>query len=249
MSIHMCVCAHCGQPVTNDANVCPHCGAEHQENARLNKIPETIDELRDFCAMHQMPLEKMRFFIGEDYRDARAFGIYKDEAGNCVVYKNKADGSRAVRYEGPDEKYAVCELYEKLKSETELRRGTRSASAKRAGWGPFVYFGFMVLIFAIYIGVLCHMPKRGYYRYENDIYYCIQNDWYLYSSLLDDWGRAYNIPQELQESYRDYYEGRAYDRDYNVSDFSSSSYYDDYDWDSGDYSSWDSFDTDWSSDW
>ncbi len=31
-----------------------------------------------------------------------------------IVYKNKADGSRSIRYRGPDEAYAVRALYEKL---------------------------------------------------------------------------------------------------------------------------------------
>ena len=56
------------------------------------------------------------FFIGIDYRQPRAFGIY--QAGNeFIVYKNKADGTRAVRYQGTDEAYAVNELYLKLKDE------------------------------------------------------------------------------------------------------------------------------------
>ena len=127
MSIH--VCDQCGKPIPDDATVCPHCGATQVEDIRLTKIPEAIEELQAFCAMHKMPLDAMRFFIGEDFKGAKAFGIYKDANGDCVVYKNKADGSRAVRYKGPDEKHAVREIYEKLKSETDLRRGV---TGKRA---------------------------------------------------------------------------------------------------------------------
>ena len=94
MSIH--ICGACGKPIPDDASFCPHCGAEQLEDIRLTKIPETIEQLRAFCAAHQMPLEKMRFFIGENYTGARAFGIYKDKNGNCVVYKNKAAQS-AIR--------------------------------------------------------------------------------------------------------------------------------------------------------
>ena len=50
------------------------------------------------------------------------FGIYRDEDGEFVVYKNKSDGSRAVRYKGLDEAFAVNELYEKLRSEVSERR-------------------------------------------------------------------------------------------------------------------------------
>ena len=96
------------------------------------KKPQTIEELKAFCLSKGMPLEQMRFFIGEDYRGARAFGIYKDDDGEFVVYKNKSDGSRAVRYKGPDEAIAVNELYEKLKTETETRRQrSRAASGVR----------------------------------------------------------------------------------------------------------------------
>ena len=98
--------------------------------AERYRKPQTIDELKQFCAEKGMPLEKMRFFIGEDYPHPRAFGIYEDADGDFVVYKNKADGTRAVRYKGPNEAYAVNELYEKLKYETDKRRGN---ATKRNG--------------------------------------------------------------------------------------------------------------------
>lgn len=78
-----------------------------------------------------MPLEKMRFFINEDRREPRCFGIYQDEyTGHWVVYKNKADGSRAVRYSGPDEAYAAQEIWAKINSEIELRRAKAASAAK-----------------------------------------------------------------------------------------------------------------------
>ena len=57
-----------------------------------------------------------RFFIGKDTRAPRAFGIYEAN-GEFIVYKNKSDGSRAIRYKGTDEAYAVNELYMRLKEE------------------------------------------------------------------------------------------------------------------------------------
>ena len=71
----------------------------------------------------------MRFFIGVDYKKPKAFGIYQDGDGNFVVYKNKADGSRAIRYKGTDEAYAVHELYLKMQSEVQKQKTRRSASA------------------------------------------------------------------------------------------------------------------------
>ena len=70
-----------------------------------------------------MPLEKMRFFIGENRKDPKCFGVYQDEStGNWIVYKNKADGTRAVRYEGPDEARAAQEIWNKIGDEVKHRK-------------------------------------------------------------------------------------------------------------------------------
>ena len=70
-----------------------------------------------------MPLEKMRFFIGENRKEPKCFGVYQDEStGNWVVYKNKADGTRTVRYEGPDEARAAQEIWNKIGDEVKHRK-------------------------------------------------------------------------------------------------------------------------------
>ncbi len=273
MSIH--ICNHCGKPLPDDAAVCPYCGEALTENIRLTKIPETIEELQAFCAAHKMPLDAMRFFIGEDFRGARAFGIFKREDGTCVVYKNKADGSRAVRYEGPDEKHAVREIYEKIKSETDLRRGVSAASAPARGagapadddepmkpwqiaaggllvfWKPIVIVLAAVLLFR-WIG---NTPDRGYYRYRDDTYYYQNHGWYLYNALSNDWEQTYDVPEALEKDYDDYYQSETYDSGYALSDFTDSGYYEEdtgffsdlFDSDSSydDYD-WDSGDDSWS---
>ena len=90
-------CYHCGEPLSEEDKVCPRCGADAHESRK----PTTIYELRTYCAQKRVPLAQIRFFIGEDYREPRAFGIYQDDDGQFVVYKNKADGSRAIRYRAP----------------------------------------------------------------------------------------------------------------------------------------------------
>ena len=114
-------CEYCGSSVGTEEQYCPFCGAPNphyqpgsasQPRDREGK-PRTMAELQAFCAAKGMPLEKMRFFIGVDMREPRAFGIYRD-GSDFVVYKNKSDGSRAIRYRGPDEAFAVSELYDKL---------------------------------------------------------------------------------------------------------------------------------------
>ena len=120
------------------------------ENNGGTRIPQTIEELKAFCAEKGMPLEKMRFFIGENIQEPKAFGIYRDENDRFVVYKNKADGSRAVRYSGPDEAYAVRELYLKLKSEVDLRRSPGGGSVLRKrgiSTGTILLIVFLVLLF------------------------------------------------------------------------------------------------------
>ena len=119
-------CPYCGGTIRSNERFCTKCGSPNshyiEDTARVIIHPKTIDELKEYCAERDMPLLRMRFFIGEDYQGAQAFGIYKDEgADRYIVYKNKSDGSRAVRYSGPDEAYAVNEIYQKLLEECRKR--------------------------------------------------------------------------------------------------------------------------------
>lgn len=80
-------------------------------------IPKTIEELKKWYKNMHLPNENIsRFFIGKNYKEAQAFGIYYDKkTKNFVVYKNKSDGNRLIRYNGPDEEFAVNELFLRLK--------------------------------------------------------------------------------------------------------------------------------------
>ncbi len=111
-------CDYCGNYMETTDECCPHCGAENTHIAgHYSKDPVTIDELKAYCIEHKIPYEKLHVHVGENYTEPKAFGIYKDlVSGNFVVYKNKADGQRAIRYEGKDEAYAVHELFLKIRS-------------------------------------------------------------------------------------------------------------------------------------
>ncbi len=117
-------CPFCGAVISSEERICPSCGAENQgfvaDSPRRILNPRTIQELKEYCAERGMPLLRMRFFVGENYKEPKAFGIYQDGT-DFVVYKNKADGSRAIRYRGPDEAHAVHELHAKLLSECHMR--------------------------------------------------------------------------------------------------------------------------------
>ncbi len=248
---------------------CPNCGAPNDQAQRSGSgIPKTIPELQQFCARHRLPLAKMRFFIGQDYRQPRAFGIYEDEDGNFVVYKNKADGSRAIRYRGKDEAYAVNEIYQKMKAEVTNQRSHRAAAsanpyspanvvsrsaAKRRKRGLFhkiKVFCIVLLVLVVVSGVASgiggyraeHRPHTGYYSYNGNYYYNQNDSWYTY----DD--NAFWIPavadEELIENSDSYYQSYSYSSQYDVTDFSDSAYYVEPDTWSDD---WDDSDWSWSS--
>ena len=222
---------------------------------RVNSVAELIERTKD------MPLEKMRFFINEDKKEARCFGIYQEpDTGHWVVYKNKADGSRAVRYSGPDEGYAAQELWAKIQSEIELRRAKYSRKKKSRGEIIFERITALVLAAAVAAGLffivrwISRMPDRGYYLIEDALYY-FQDDWYYYDD--DAW-----LPYEDAGGYEWYggnYYGAQYDGFEDAEDaFEYSQYYeapaaDDDNGDSNDdhdiFDSWDTGDTNWDSDW
>ena len=236
------------------------------QEERLITEPETIEELQLYCSQRNLPLEKMRFFIGQDYKEPRAFGIYEDEYGLFVVYKNKADGTRAVRYRGMDQAHAVRELFLKLQEEAGNQR-LRSSQA-RDGIKEYVERGTVqpkkknvkailaagLLAAAIGLGIhqIAVTPDNGYYDYNGQQYYYQSGDWYWYDDTV--W-LPISPDQELIDDYSDYYLSDYYSPDYGVSDFTYSDFYESdtgSDWDSdSDWSvdDWDSDFTDWSSDW
>lgn len=110
--------------------------SNQQDGNPMNLRPKTIEELKQWYAARHLPPEHVtRFFIGKDIREPKAFGIYKNEDGDCVVYKNKSDGQRAIRYCGPDEVFAVSEILAKLKDEIAKRKAGREAARGGRGVG------------------------------------------------------------------------------------------------------------------
>ena len=235
-------------------------------NPASGEIPKTIEELKAYCAYHEMQLARMRFFIGEDYKYPRAFGIYRD-GDHVVVYKNKASGNRAVRYSGPDEAYGVRELYNKLLEECHARdiwpdgrpQGQgRGMTRRRPNRQKDYFFRIAVVVFIIicilYYGYN-HIKHShdGYYRMNDDgMYYRYGSDWY-YSDGIADW---YLVSMLMDDgSYDDYYLGEDYDSSWEYGDFYDSQAWADIQAEeeshtsSSDYDSWDSGSTDWDSDW
>ena len=264
-------CEYCKAYINDYDEKCPNCGAPNEHLVRKAKgSPKTIEELKEWYKQKNLPPEETtRFFIGTDYKKPRAFGIYKDEeTGNFVVYKNKDNGQRAIRYEGKDEAYAVNELYLKLKEEI-VNQKTRNLNRKQASKYSgsqrkrrmtlseiIIIISIIILMSGLFFFAVKGSRSRGYYNYDDTYYYYQGGDWYIYNS---GWERASDVPDELEDNSKDYYSSYSYDSNYGTSDFSETSYYyepsssssDDWDsgssWDSSD--SWDSGGTDWGSDW
>lgn len=271
-------CDYCGSFIDDTEDICPNCGAANSHMMRSGDgVPKTIEELKTFCQNRSLPLEKMRFYIGEDFKEPKAFGIYKDADGNFIVYKNKGDGTRAERYRGTDEAYAVNEIYQKLRSEIQIRRdkyGSGHSSGSGSGGSGWTNarrksaIKALVLLVAIIVvsTVITRLaekdPNRGYYDYNGSYYYYLgSNTWYMYDDVLDSWEYT-TVDGPLYDSYADYWQGSDYDSQYGFSDFEDTSYYYDYitnsssyndNWDNGDWDvggfDWDIGDTDWDTDW
>lgn len=266
-------CSQCGAPLTGAADTAgaANTGEQTPANAAVagssgwqpGTRPGTIEQLQDFCAYNEMPLERMRFFVGEDYKEARAFGIYQEDR-RFVVYKNRSDGSRVVRYDGPDEAYAVGELYDKLLDEchrrdiwpdgkpADLEKRRKSEKRRRIAIAVVVVLLVGTLGYIFYrIGAKMH-AYDGYYRFESPgIYYCYGDDWYY--SDDSDWVRTDDVPYDNYDDRADYYIGDTYDSSWGYSDFEQSQAWaqiqEESRTSSDDYNSWDSGDTDWDSDW
>ncbi len=126
-------CEYCGGFLEDTQECCPNCAATNKNVMRsADGIPKTIEELKAFALKKKLPLEQMRFFLGVDMREPRAFGIYKDEDENFIVYKNKSNGERIVRYRGKDEAYAVNELYQKMRTEVVEQKAHQTVNSVHA---------------------------------------------------------------------------------------------------------------------
>lgn len=262
-------CDYCDNYIDETDERCPYCGAPNAHMTRSgNGEPKTIEELLAFAQAHNLPLERMRFFIGQDYREPRAFGIYRDpEDGNFVVYKNKADGERVIRYRGDDEAFAVNEIYQKMRAELLDRKERMPAGGgRRGGSGAGFKQAFVIgavtviaiLVIAIVLSAIADSgaDRRGYYDYGGTHYY-YDNGWYRYD---DGWSRDYSVPGELEDNSDSYYDGDSYSDvgdpgvDPYVSSGDDNSSWNSDDWDDNDWdfdydNDWDSGDTDWDSDW
>ncbi len=248
-------CRYCGSDIRSDEENCPGCGAPNaffvgDGVPSLSPRPRTMEDLKDFAVEHSLPLERMRFYVDRDYRESRAYGIYRD-GDKFIVYKNKADGSRAIRYSGPDEERAVGELYDKLLSEchnrgiypeegtpisARIRQPSRPAASRRPGRSlgqglpgflrdPKTSLGLIVLLLLLLFSRSCGLGVEK--APEEDAFYSSGNVLYE-GEGFDEW----------ENDQVDQWNDERVDSWDSEEDDSW-----EYEW------TWDSDDTDWESDW
>lgn len=240
-------CEYCGSMIPDDVPSCPNCGAPNENMHRAaDGTPKTIAELKAwYKKMNLPPAEVTRFFIGENYLGPRAYGIYKDR-DNYIVYKNKADGTKVIRYKGKDEDYAVNELYLKLKAEILHQKEGQSARPSHTNYNPQVpkstprrAWRVIIIIAAIVLALMVFSRCSLFFPYfssgSSDSY------WHNYDTN-DNYYDSYSYGNDYSYDY-----GNSYDS-YDSYDSWDSDWDSDYSWDSND--SWDSdWGSDWDSDW
>ena len=256
-------CEFCGSMINETAERCPNCGAPLSgANRTASEQPKTIEELKAWYAAHHLPPEEItRFFIGKNITEPKAFGIYQDGSGDFVVYKNKANGERAVRYKGSDEKYAVNELYQRLKAEIVDQKGNSPVNkqpvaekkkSKKKGCLIAIIIFFIIGMLAT---IFDDSAPNGYYNYNGTQYYHQGSSWYYYDRESDDWYPSHEDIDITDKNAKDYqyydHNGKTFEEStwYDAGSHSDDSGWDsDSNWDSGS-DSWDSGSTDWDSDW
>ena len=270
-----CNCEYCGSELDTTQEECPNCGAKNPNFARTVKgTPKTIEELKIYCESKHLKLDKMHIHIGEDFKEPKAFGIYKNEKnGHFVVYKNKANGQRAIRYDGTDEAYAVNELYLKIKDllmEAKAATSGRTSSYKgraKPSKTPVLYYVICIFFLIVIVGALVYaciaamIDKRynGYYEHRGTTYYRHGSYWYEYDEDTESWSSTGDMSSKIDRE--EDFIGNDYDNDVEAEEFPVDDYSSDWesddDWDSDDDYDWDdSYDDydfggggDWDSDW
>lgn len=264
-------CEYCGGYLQDTDECCPHCAAVNKNVMRsADGIPKTIAQLKAFAEEKNLPLKQMRFFVGENVKEPRAFGIYKDEFENYVVYKNKSDGTRIVRYEGKDEAYAVNELYQKMRSEVMEQKAHKAVDfvhgkktstsqtnqAERINQWKEDYQNYTQREYSS-SGMQERRRRKNKATLVKTIIFIIMLI-LLFSRMRN--GIVNRILSSVVGGYSGGYESDYDDYDYGDYDYGDYDYddYDDYDswgddWDDDDWDfggdSWDSGYTDWDTDW
>lgn len=250
-----CVCGSCKVKYSNKLNKCPNCGVLNPSRIPVEapsehsfQMPKTLRELELLLEENRLSPNDIRLHIREDYPGPLCCGIFQDAEGNFVVYKNRIDGSRVVRYQGPDEAYAVSELLQKALERVEVRRALhvplpheqdslsvqkdtpfkkslkkrRSSQPKRTTikWNYLGLLSPLLVILVVWVFMNWDSTKSGYYCYQSSYYYYQDSDWFVYQG--DTW---YPVVPVFASDCSRYFRSETFSDSYGVSDFATSGYY------------------------
>ena len=220
----------------------------------------SLQEYRDFVERHNIPLDTIRFALGEDKgHDPRWFYIYQDRfTGEWVVAKNKSDGSTAERYRGNDEAKACQILFDKMEEEFNKRKyagedtaGGASGSAGSSQKRKKSHFSSFVMRFLPYLIAIPICAYAFWDGYRDTHTKRPGQGYYVFRNTYDD-GSVWDDLYYYLDSCWYYFDDTSYYQNYVESKDNDDNYYDDDDddsWDSFDWGDWDSNDSDWDSDW
>lgn len=191
----------------------------------------SLQEYKDFVALHNIPLDTIRFALGEDKgHEPRWFYIYQDRfTGQWVVAKNKNDGSTAERYRGFDEAEACQILFDKMQEEFNKRQyasgsgsgenkyssQTKKKRKSRAN-ATIIFDKFLialVIVGSIYILAEGYFDRQAAKRRPGQGYYVFQVN-YDDGSLWDD--LYYYLDGDwyyYDDEYNDWYPDSDFDYD------------------------------------
>ncbi|MBQ1371968.1 MAG: hypothetical protein IIY70_03460 [Oscillospiraceae bacterium] len=249
-----CVCGSCKVKYSNKLDNCPNCGALNPAHIPVEaateynfRMPKTLRELEQLLEDNRLSPSNIRLHLREDYPGPLCCGIFQDGEGNFVVYKNRIDGSRLVRYRGPDESYAVGELVDKMLEQVEVRRALhvvlpheqgsmtvqkdsapkgkkpgRSSGKRRSKikWNYLGLFSPLLIVLLLWVVMNWNSTKPGYYLYQNSYYYYQDSDWFVYQG--DTWFPT--VPVFATDSSR-YFRSERFSTSFGIADFASSGYY------------------------
>ena len=88
-------CEYCNSWIDDTDEKCPNCGGVNKVYKRAtDQTPKTIEELKQWYVNHHLPPEETtRFFIGRNYQQPRAFGIYQNEKVSSLFIRIRITGS------------------------------------------------------------------------------------------------------------------------------------------------------------
>lgn len=234
-------CPLCGAPVVMEEETLEQDNTPEQE-----VVPETIAALRELCVSRSVDAESRGFFLDSNREHHGGYGIYLDNDGDFVFYKNHSSGEKSIRYKGKDEAYAVRELYGRMKKdgcfpltvkknqpkENSSHGHHRSGSSgkhrrvqrkKRVVIAVALLLVLAVSAAAVYVWY-ANQPKDGYYHYHDDYYYLQKGSWYCYNSVMEKWEPV--IPEAiLMTNHKVYYRSIYYWEGSYITDFKDSGFY------------------------